>query len=61
MLLRWFYVDEAKPHVVCITEQWFIEKEIESVNLHNYVLANSFCRSALKGGGGAIYVVNGLI
>ena len=39
---------------VCVTEHWFKEQELESINIKNYVIVSSYCRKSCKGGGALI-------
>lgn len=48
------------PDVVCLTETWFSNNEIDSIVLNNYILATHYCRSKSLGGGVAIFVKNNL-
>ena len=42
--------------VICIDEHWLNSNQISSIHLHNYMIANYFCRSQLIHGGTMIFV-----
>ena len=42
--------------IICGTEHWLNEKEINSYPLPNYKISSSFCRSNYKNGGSIIFV-----
>lgn len=44
--------------VICLSEHWLDENLIKSVCLHNFTLAEYFCRPGGHYGGVAIYIKN---
>ena len=46
--------------MICVTETWLKEDEVKFVQLPNYVVANSFCRKGLTGGGTLMFTRQGL-
>lgn len=47
--------------IFCCTEHWLNAKEINLYNIQNFKLTSSFCRSAYKNGGSAIFVKQHLL
>lgn len=45
-------------HLLCITEHWADETEINILNIPNYTLMSDYCRIHRKHGGVAIYIRN---
>lgn len=48
-------LEEQKPQIVCFTEHWLSESELQIYTFPNYNLISYFSRSELKGGGTALY------
>ena len=46
--------------ILCITEHWLDEKEIDYYNFVNYSLVSKFCRKNKRHGGSCIYVKENL-
>jgi exonuclease III len=44
------------PHILCLTEHFLTEQEVESLFIDHYSLGTKFCRKILKTGGTCIYV-----
>lgn len=42
--------------IFCLTEHWMKENEICQIQIQNFLLGSSFCRSTFKGGGSAVFV-----
>lgn len=50
--------EELSPDVLIVTENGFNDSNIELCKIHNYSLANYYCRSFQRGGGLAIFTKN---
>lgn len=53
-------LDELSPHVIGLSEHGLMSSEINNVKLQGYSLISVFCRSNTKGGGTALYAIEGL-
>lgn len=47
-----------KPLMLCFTEHWLCEDQLNCVTIDGYCLANAFCRKIKEHGGSAIFVSN---
>lgn len=54
------FLSEVNPEIICITEHWAHDEELEQINLFNYKLSKYSCRSQHRGGGTAIYARSGI-
>lgn len=60
--LEAFIVSEASPlDVICVSEHWLHQNELDFFEIKNYHLASTYCRSEFCHGGTLILVKNNLI
>ena len=46
----------TKPHFVCITEHWYMQKEVDCIRVQEYISTSVFARKNRTHGGSAIFV-----
>lgn len=46
--------------ILCLSEHWLTENKLHTVNINNYYLITSFCRTDISHGGVAIFVREGI-
>lgn len=54
------FVKSCKPEILCFTEHWLLNEDIEYVKIQGYVPISSFCRKTTKHGGVIILAKEGL-
>lgn len=52
------FAHQLNLHILCITEHWADESELNSLNIPNFTLVSAFCRMNHTHGGVAIFVNN---
>lgn len=49
-------LNDPAINIICISEHWLVQAELETFSIHGFTLAHGFCRTRKEHGGVAIFV-----
>lgn len=54
-------MNSRNVNIACITEHWLSQNLVEKINIQDFTVASSFCRTSSRHGGAAIAVRDGIL